>query len=174
MSNPVLDIIKTRRSIRAFLPDEIPDPLIAQILAAGSWAPSAGNVQPWHFYLVRESYLKSKLALSAVGQKHIAQAPLVIVVAADQAKAMQAYQARGKDLYCLQDTAAAMQNMLLAAHSLGLGSCWAGAFDEDAVKKLLRLPPAHRPVALLALGKAAGVVPNPGRHPMHLVYTEVE
>ena len=62
-----------------------------------------------------------------------------------------------------------MQNMLLAAHSLGLGSCWAGAFDEDAVKKLLRLPPAHRPVALLALGNAAGVVPNPAETVAQLV-----
>ncbi|RME21340.1 MAG: nitroreductase family protein, partial [Deltaproteobacteria bacterium] len=87
----VLEAIRTRRSCRSFAPEPLAEDTIAAILSAGTWAPSAGNVQPWFFYLVRDRYLKEKLSNAALGQSFIAQAPLVVVVCADAARAKRAY-----------------------------------------------------------------------------------
>jgi len=174
MQKAVLAALRERRSCRAYLPHEIPDKTIAQIISAGTWAPTAGNVQPWYFYVLRDDYLKSKLAEAALQQKFIAQAPVVIVVCADLEKSRQAYGKRGEELYCIQDCAAAAQNMLLAAHSLGLGACWVGAFDEHAVSALIGVLPAQRPLSLLCFGKAGQIAREPGRLPLHRVYSEVD
>ncbi len=72
-------------------------------------------------------------------QKDIVEASIVIVVCADEKRAAESYGARGKTLYCLQDTAAAIQNILLTAHSLGLGSCWIGAFKEEEIRTVIGL-----------------------------------
>jgi nitroreductase len=81
-------------------------------------APSAGNVQPWHFYAVRDAHLRQALAAAAFGQSFVAQAPLVIVVCADADRSATRYGDRGRTLYCFQDTAAAITNM---PHRRGLG-----------------------------------------------------
>jgi hypothetical protein len=77
------------------------------------------------------------------------------VVCADEKRAEQSYGARGKNLYCIQDTAAAIQNILLTVFSLGLGSCWIGAFKEDEIRKVIKAPKNMKPVALVPIG-----VPN--------------
>ena len=77
---------------------------------------------------------------------------MVIVVCADEKRSSTGYGIRGKLLYCLQDTAAATQNILLTAHSLGLGSCWVGAFDEESARKALNIPEGVRPVAIIPVG----------------------
>ena len=174
MSDEVLDIIKSRRSIRGFMPDDIPDQVLARIVTAGLWAPTAGNAQPWYFYAVRDSYLKKKLVESALQQTFLAQAPVVLVVCADLERARAAYGKRGETLYCIQDTAAATQNILLAAHSLGLGACWVGAFLEELVSALLDLPSFHRPVALVAMGRASQPPGRPGRRPLDEVFSEID
>lgn len=170
----VLEAIPKRRSCRAFLPEPVSEQQVAKLLTAATWAPSAGNVQPWFFYVVRDAYLKRKLAEAALGQRFVAEAPVVIVVCADLQRAQNAYKQRGVELYCLQDTAAACQNMLLAAGELGLGSCWVGAFEEKAVAHLLHIMPNHRPVALLCFGKSAQITRNPGRRPLEEVFSEVD
>jgi len=169
-----LKTIHQRRSCRRFQEQALPEKVVAAILSAGTWAPTAGNVQPWFFYVVRDGYLKEKLSQSALGQGFIAEAPVVVVVCADTQRARATYKQRGVDLYCLQDTAAACQNMLLAAHALGVGSCWVGAFDERSVSQLLGVLPAHRPVAILCFGKPAEVPRNPGRRALEDVVIEVD
>jgi nitroreductase len=169
-----LQLLKSRRSVRAFLPQDIPDNIVAQILTAGTWAPNAGNAQPWYFYVIREEYLRRKLVDAALGQGFLAQAPVVIVVCADLERARASYQKRGETLYCLQDTAAAVQNMLLCAHSMGLGACWVGAFDETTASKLLDLPAGHRPVAMIPVGRPARAMRDPGRRPLDEVYSEID
>ena len=77
---------------------------------------------------------------------------MVIVVCADEKRSSMGYGIRGKLLYCLQDTAAATQNILLTAHSLGLGSCWVGAFDEESAREALNTPEGVRPVVILPIG----------------------
>ena len=152
----ILEAIRMRRSIRKFdASRDVDDGVLSEVLEAATWAPSAGNAQPWRFLVVRASELKQKLATAALGQEFVAQAPVVIVVCADLARAKQAYGERGESLYCLQDTAAAVQNMHLAAVSLGLGTCWVGAFSEREVSCHLGLPPSLRPVALIPMGYPA-------------------
>jgi nitroreductase len=76
----------------------------------------------------------------------------VFVVCADESRAKESYGDRGKTLYCLQDTAAATQNILLMACSLGLGTCWIGAFREEEIRKVIKAPSEMRPVALIPVG----------------------
>ena len=82
----------------------------------------------------------TELAAAAYGQAFVAQAPLAIVVCADAEQSAGRYGQRGRELYCLQDTAAAIEHILLAAVALGLGGCWVGAFDEDQAASALDLP----------------------------------
>ena len=77
---------------------------------------------------------------------------MVIVVCVDEKRASQSYGDRGKNLYCIQDTAAAVQNILLTAYSMGFGTCWIGAFKEDEVKKIINAPKEIRPVAMIPIG----------------------
>ncbi len=151
----LLGIVRGRRSIRRFKPDPVPEEDLVEILEAATWAPSAGNAQPWRFIVVRDPGLKRGLVAAALGQDFVAEAPVVIVVCADLERARRAYGDRGVGLYCIQDTAAATQNMLLVAHAKGLGTCWVGAFSEEDVRKTLSLPAGLRPVALVPLGYPA-------------------
>jgi len=147
-----LECIKTRRSIREYEDKDVPNDIIGIILEAATFAPSAGNLQPWEFIVVKERKKRELLYKASYYQEHVRDAPVVIVVCVDLKKASSRYGHRGKNLYCIQDTAAAIQNMLLAAHDLGLGTCWVGAFDEEDVKLTISLPENLRPVALITLG----------------------
>jgi nitroreductase len=149
-------IVDTRYSVRAFDPDaDVPPEQIERLLDAALQAPSAGNRQPWHFYVVRSPALRRALAAAAFGQGFVAQAPIVIVVCANPPRSAARYGTRGHELYCLQDTAAAAEHILLGAVALGLGSCWVGAFDEGQVARVLNMPANLRPVAMLPLGTPA-------------------
>ncbi len=148
------DAILTRRSIRGFTSDPVSSEVATKILEAAIRAPSAGNCQPWEFIVVRDAAAKQALATAAFGQDFIAEAPLVIVVCANRARSRGRYGDRGTELYCIQDTAAATQNILLTAHSLGLGACWIGAFDERMVAEQMGTPSEVRPVAIIPIGKA--------------------
>jgi nitroreductase len=151
----VLDAIKGRRSIRAFKSKEVLLEAVEKLIEAAMWAPSAGNIQPWEFIIVRKPEIKQKLVEAALNQEYIAEAPVVIVVCANESRSSARYGVRGKTLYCIQDTAAAIQNIHLAAYSFGLGSCWIGAFDEEEAREILKIPEGVRPVAIIPVGYAA-------------------
>ncbi len=144
--------IERRRSVRRFSSAEVPQSDIEKILATATRAPSAGNRQPWHFIVVRNAELKRALAAAAGGQDSVAAAPAVIVVCAEPQQSAARYGRRGRELYCLQDTAAATEHILLAATALDLGACWVGAFDETAAAEALSLPATLRPVAMVPIG----------------------
>ena len=146
------EAIKGRRSIRAFKPQDVPDETIEKLIDAARYAPSAGNIQPWTFVIAKKMETKKKLAKAAYNQTFVEQAPVVIVVCADENRASMRYGRRGATLYCIQDTAAAIQNILLTAYSLGLGTCWVGAFNEDEAKQVLRASEGMRPVAMIPVG----------------------
>lgn len=149
-------VVEERHSVRHFAPGvDVPSETVERLLEAAICAPSAGNRQPWHFYVVRKEATRQELAAAAYGQTFIAQAPLVIVVCADAEQSAVRYGQRGRDLYCLQDTAVAAEHILLAAVALGLGGCWVGAFDESQAARVLNMPAQHRPVAILSIGKPA-------------------
>jgi len=145
--------IEARHSIRQFdAAREVPHKMVKQMLRTAILAPSAGNRQPWRFIIVRRPEVKEALALAAFGQSFVSQASVVIAVCAEPARSAARYQERGTELYCLQDTAAATEHILLAAAALGLGSCWVGAFDEGQAAEALNLPEGLRPVALIPIG----------------------
>lgn len=151
----VLEAIKGRRSIRSFKSKDVPPEIVDELLYAAAHAPSAGNIQPWEFIIVRKPEAKKKLAEAATDQFFIEEAPIVIVVCANENSSSQGYGIRGKTLYCIQDTAAAIQNILLAAYSHGLGTCWVGAFKEDGAREILNIPHGIRPVAIISIGYPA-------------------
>ncbi|TET20415.1 nitroreductase family protein [Candidatus Bathyarchaeota archaeon] len=151
----VLEAIRQRRSIRAYTNEEVSEENIEKLIDAATWAPSAGNIQPWEFVIVRDAGTKRRLSTAALDQRFIEEAPVVIVVCANEARSGRRYDQRGRTLYCLQDTAAATQNILLTAYALGLGTCWIGAFHEEGVKKALNTPTGMRPVAIIPVGHPA-------------------
>lgn len=151
----LFEAIKNRRSIRAFKSDSIPEEDLKKILTAGIWAPSAGNLQSWEFIIVKDDAKKKELAIASYGQDHVHEAPVVIAICANKRRSSSRYGERGKNLYCVQDTAAAIQNILLMAHALGYGTCWVGAFNEKKVAQILDCPDHIRPVALIPLGVPA-------------------
>lgn len=147
--------LENRHSVRSFTDQNVDAADVERILHAAIRAPSAGNRQPWHFYVVRRASTRQALAAAAGGQSSLRQAPVVIVVCADPDLSAARYRERGRHLYCLQDTAAAVEHILLAAVALGLGGCWVGAFDETAAAGALALPQNLRPVAMIPLGHPA-------------------
>lgn len=165
-------VIMQRQSCRYFLPDEFPQEHLDWILDAMRWAPSGGNTQPWRFHVIRSTEMKLEIAAAAFGQKFVAEAPVIIgVVALPEVSRVQ-YGDRGADLYCIQDTAAAVQNAMLAATALGLGTCWIGAFDEKLAAKALKLAPNERPLAFIPIGKPKRMGHRTDRKPKNEVVVD--
>jgi nitroreductase len=151
----VFEAIRGRRSIRAYRRDQVRDEDLRKILEAAVAAPSAGNRQPWEFVVVRDPERKRALVDAALGQRFIEEAPVAIVVCINYPRSTRVYGARARELYCIQDTAAAIQNIHLAAYALGYGTCWVGAFDEEKVARIIECPKDVRPVAIIPLGYPA-------------------
>ncbi|MCW4052323.1 MAG: nitroreductase family protein [Candidatus Bathyarchaeota archaeon] len=151
----VFEAIRNRRSVRSFKKAEVSDEDLARLIEAASCAPSAGNIQPWEFIVVRDPQLRHELSVAALEQSFIEEAPVAVVVCADQARSEKGYGSRGKDLYCIQDTAAAIENLLLGAYAMGFGACWVGAFEEELVRKAVKTPKHVKPVAIVPIGYAS-------------------
>ncbi len=147
------DAIKSRRSIRSFKPDPIPKKDLNEILDAGRWAPSSGNTQPLELVVIKKENKKKELAEAARGQSFIAEAPVAVVVCANIPRTAETYGKRGRRMYILQDTAAAVQNILLKAYSMDYGTCWIGSFFDEEVSKVIEAPDWIRPMAIIPIGK---------------------
>jgi nitroreductase len=161
----VSEAVRGRRSVRDFKNQDVSSEIVDRLIEAGMWAPSAGNIQPWEFIIVRKTEIRKKLAEAAWNQSSIEEAPVVIVVCANEDRSFQRYGDRGATLYCIQDTAAAIQNIHLVAYSIGLGSCWIGAFDEEAARETLKIPAGIRPVAIIPVGYPAETPQPRNRRP---------
>ncbi len=158
----VLDAVKGRRSIRRFRSAPIPEAVVPALEEALIEAPSAGNLQARRFYFVFREETRMRLAEAAYRQSFIHDAPLAVVCCADL-KIAGHYRERGRSLYCLQDVAASIQNLMLVAHSRGLGSAWVGAIDEQEVARVLNLPEHVRPLAVVPVGYPEDAPKPPGR-----------
>jgi len=163
-----------RFSCRSFASEALSDEQISFLLKAAVRAPSAGNIQPWRFFVVRNSRTRSLLAKASFGQDFVYMAPLSIVVCAVARESAEGYGERGETLYCYQDTAAAVENILLAATDLGLGSCWVGAFEEEMVSAVLELPSELRPVAVIPIGYPSKKASFTPRRPLKEVVTYID
>ncbi|MHA2405723.1 MAG: nitroreductase family protein [Candidatus Hermodarchaeia archaeon] len=141
-----LDVIKGRRSIRQYLPKEVEKEKIDAILEAAQWAPSASNKQPWHFIVVRDSDTRTRLGQLHPYGRFMKQSPVVIVVLGNPEM---------HPKYYLCDPHQAVQNILLTAYSLGLGSCWMGvrgASFENDIKEMLGIPKSLTVVCTISIG----------------------
>ena len=150
----VKDCIEGRTSIRVFKPDPVPEEIVDEGLRLANLAPSAGNLQARDFIVVRNHAMKKRLMEAAYGQDFVETAPVVVVFCANLER-IDHYGDRGRTLYCLQDVAAAVENMILYLHSKGMGSVWVGAFDEGKAAAALSVPAHIRPVAILPIGYPA-------------------
>jgi F420 biosynthesis protein FbiB-like protein len=197
----LLNFLQSRRSIRRYQPDPLPSETIEQILTAATWAPSAHNRQPWRFAVIAQDQTKHKLA-AAMGSKlrvdlaadglppdliekdasrsyqRITNAPLLILLSltmADMDSYLDAERQQNEYLMAVQSMAMAGQNLLLAAHALGLGACWlcAPLFSADVVRHTLDLPADWQPQALITIGYPAETRQKT-RQPLHsrVVYVD--
>ena len=147
----VKEAIQKRHSVRSFSDKKPSKDLIQEIIKHAHLAPSAGNLQARDFIIIDDEEQKKGLSRASLNQMFIAEAPINIVVCANLNR-VSSYGARGKELYCIQDSAAAVEHILLLAVDNGLGACWVGAFNENEVSKILELPPHVRPVAIIPIG----------------------
>lgn len=161
------EVLRKRRSIRAYRPESVDEGILNQILQAINSAPSAGNLQAYEVVVVREAERKRLLAQAAWGQWFIAQAPVVLVFVANPERNRWRYGRRGEELYALQDATIACTYAHLATTAIGLGSCWIGAFDDKAVAQAIGADPSMRPVAILPIGYPAETPSETGRRPLN-------
>jgi nitroreductase len=160
----VENAILNRRSVRNYKSDKsVSNETIAEILDLARFAPSSGNLQNWKVILVSDPGRKEELATAALKQKWITTSPVLLAICNNKADVKRLYKDRGESLYSIQNVAVFTNNILLAAHNLGLSTCWIGAFDPDAVKMVLRLPEGVEPEAIIALGYAAEELEAPSR-----------
>ena len=161
----ILEAIRTRRSIRKYGKKPVPEELVEKILEAGRWAPSANNAQPWNFIVVRDEKTRREVARVATYGKFLAEAPIGIAVVIDPEAST----------HPVEDGAIATQNMLLAAHALGLGACWIGSYGsayEERVKEILGIPAGKRLLSIISVGYPAET-PTSARKPLkELVFTD--
>lgn len=142
----LLDVVLSRRSIRKYEQKKIPSEVLGKILEAGRKAPSAANRQPWHFIVVTDDAIKRELS-KGLFNRHIKKSPVTIVGCADQGFVNRKWS--------IVDTTIALQNMIIAAWAVGVGSCWVGDFKEEKVRRLLNIPNKWKVVALISLGYPA-------------------
>jgi coenzyme F420-0:L-glutamate ligase/coenzyme F420-1:gamma-L-glutamate ligase len=193
MKNPQMDLLFSRRSIRQYRPDPVPDESVRRILEAAHAAPSAHNAQPWRFVVLRDSDQRRLLAermaeayardAEAGGRdpeavrarnersvNRIVGAPLAILVLIDEGclPPDPGRSAEGERLLLVQSAAAAVQNLLLAAHAEGLGACWlcAPAFCPQAVRDALGLPEGWTAQALILTGYPGEEPKDPEKRPL--------
>jgi nitroreductase len=144
-------VMKMRRSVRKFAPVQPPDSAVEKLLDAAKLAPSAGGLESRRIFVVKPPTKRRDLATACYDQSFVGEAPFALVFCADLSK-IEPYGERGRDLYCIQDVSASVENVLLRAVDLGLAGCWVGAFDEIKVKELLGLPDNLRPLAIVPIG----------------------
>jgi len=144
----VLEAIKKRQSVRSYQDKEIPKEVLQEILEAGRLAPSAKNTQSWKFIIVRDKELRKKMVPACKNQEFVGEAPVVIAGCGTN---LDYVMSNGEHAYSI-NLAIALDHMSLQAASLGLGTCWIGAFYQDQVKEILGVPEEVRVVALMTVG----------------------
>ncbi|MBO5272987.1 MAG: nitroreductase family protein [Clostridia bacterium] len=161
-------LLYKRRSIRAFTERTVTTDEIEKLLTAATLAPSACNMQSWHFYAVTDAAVRAQF--TEVCAAWAATAPLIVVVCTDGEAIISRFGERAKT-FILQDTSLAIEYLLLQAADMGLGGCFMGAFDKTKCRELLNIPEKHDIVAVIPLGEPAAEIPSRERKPISEVTT---
>jgi nitroreductase len=158
--NTFLALARSRRSVRRYRPEPVPEELLEELLEAARWAPSAVNTQPWEFIVITDPALKQEVGKRAryfgVGWPHIHEAPALIAVCGKRLTA-----------FSRDDCIFAGANLMLAAADRGLGTCWIGGFDESVMKQLLAIPDSYLLPGFCTVGYPEGETPAPPRRELH-------
>ncbi|HDN02092.1 MAG TPA: nitroreductase [Candidatus Bathyarchaeota archaeon] len=165
------EVLSVRRSVRSYSRKTVPEDYICQILEALNTAPSAGDLQAYDVVVVKDPEVRLKLARASYGQMFIHEAPVSMVFLANPLRSARRYGDRGRRLYSVQDATIAATFAMLAATSLGLGTCWVGALDDERVAAAVGTNlDRHRPVAIITVGFPAETPrPTPRRSIEELV-----
>ncbi len=167
------NLVINRRSIREYDDRPVSEDDVLKIINAGRWAPTAGNSQEIRYIVVRKKFIKERLAQAAFGQDWMVKAPVIIAVCANL-EILEAKYGEMAYRYALCDGGAAIENMLLMATELGLGSCWVGAFDSEKVRTILGVPKHVKVIGLVTIGHYSKSVRIPIRRGLHdLIFYEM-
>lgn len=139
----VKEAIETRKSVRAYQPDPVPEDALKRILEAGRLAPSAVNRQPWHFVVVREQKTRTELSKTAIYGRFIKEAPVAVVACGDT---------KASPRWYMVDVAIALEQMVLMATAEGIGTCWIGSMNKNQVRNVLSIPERWDVVAIITMG----------------------
>ena len=164
------ELIYKRRSTRAFTDKNVTNEEIEQMLIAATRAPNACNLQSWHFWAVKDDAVRAKFAEEAVIAPWACAAPVIFVICTDDAEITARFGEKGKK-FPIQDTALAMENLVLAAADMGYGSCILGIYNNEKIRAILNLPEAQEIVAVVPVGEAAAEVPLRERKPLDAAAT---
>src|SRR3989344_1613507 len=145
------EAIVTRRSVRGYNSKSLGISTIEEIIDAGRYAPGAGNVQTWKVIVITEEKMRENIANISMKQSWISQAPVLLEVCSDKTM-KKSYYGEKADKYCIQNVAAAVENMLIRANSLGVSSCWVDTFENNALKRHLKIPDEITPEIIITLG----------------------
>ncbi len=169
----VKDAIFRRRSIRSFIDKPVESTVLHEIMLAGIYAPSAGNLQLWEFYCYHNPH--SIELIRSVSPGILSNPKAVILLCLNEAK-MEALKLKEWHLNCIMDIAMACQNMMLRAFELGLGTCPVSSFDSDSLRAILQLPDGIKPVLLVTVGHYKELPPPPPRNEavIHIEADEIE
>ncbi|MDI6806621.1 MAG: nitroreductase family protein [Candidatus Aenigmarchaeota archaeon] len=140
----VIEAIRKRRSIRKYVRKELSEELLKKLIEVAKLAPSAKNQQPWKLVIVKDDSIKEKLVEACMGQEFVGECSIFVAGVGDP-----------KFKWHVVDTAIALEHVALEAVELGLGSCWIGAFEEDEIKEILKIPKEMRVVACMTIGYPA-------------------
>jgi nitroreductase len=146
-----LEAIKKRRTIRKFDSKEISDKDLRTILDAGNSSPCAGRLPNWRFIVVKSNSEINKIVKATFNQDWINTSKIILIICSDS-EILAPYGNRGEQIYSYQNTAACIENILLAATDLGIGSAWVGAFDDRLVSEILSIPEKIQVHAIVGLG----------------------
>jgi len=151
----LFEAIKERYSVRAYQDKPVSDADLRIILQAANDAPSAGNLQPYEIFIVRDAAARLALAESSAKQMFMTQAPIHIVFFANPDRNREKFGQLGVEFFTVQDATVAVAYAQLAATALGLGTCWIGALDDAVIHRVTGAPAHWRPMAILTLGYPA-------------------
>ncbi|MBI2673428.1 nitroreductase family protein [Candidatus Woesearchaeota archaeon] len=146
------DAIRLRGSIRDYLDRKVDLDLIAEILEIAKNSPSAGNLQNWQVVVVTDEDKRREISVACFSQLWMNKAPVFLVICDKTEDIERMYGERGKELYAKQNCAIVAQNILLMATDYGLASCWIGAFDENSIRRILKIPDNVAPEIIITLG----------------------
>lgn len=144
------EVVEKRLSIRAFATEPVEPEKLQQILETANRAPSAGNLQGYEIFVVKDAETRAALAKAALEQGFIAEAPVVLVFCTNAARSAQKYGRRGETLYTIQDATIACTFAMLAVTAVNLSSVWVGAFNTEAVQEIIGAPSGIVPIGYAA------------------------